>query len=172
MECYSETVRPSCCPTASHKTALLPTDAPWGLPDASVGKEPACQRRGHRRLGFDSRVGKVPWRRAWQLTPVYLAWRIPWTEEPGGRQSKRSPPEPLNALVAAERHSAKPVVRPQLLARNLVKKVVLSLFWNSAMNSRIFSLQCKYIIIHYCFFKNVKAVSIWLVGASTSSCVP
>ena len=110
MECYSETVQPSCCPTASHTTALLPTDAPWGLTDASVGKEPACQRRGHRGLGFDSWVGKVPWRRAWQLTPVHLAWRIPWTEEPGRQQSKRSPPEPLTALVAAERHSVKPVV--------------------------------------------------------------
>ena len=27
------------------------------------------------------------WRRAWQLAPVFLAWRIPWTEELGGLQS-------------------------------------------------------------------------------------
>ena len=27
-------------------------------------------------------VRKIPWRRKWQPTPV--AWRIPWTEEPGG----------------------------------------------------------------------------------------
>ena len=26
---------------------------------------------------------KNPWRRKWQSTPVFLAWRIPWTEEPG-----------------------------------------------------------------------------------------
>ena len=25
----------------------------------------------------------MPWRRKWQLTPVFLAWEIPWTEEPG-----------------------------------------------------------------------------------------
>ena len=30
------------------------------------------------------------WRRQWHPTPVLLAWRIPWTEEPGGRQSIRS----------------------------------------------------------------------------------
>ena len=23
-----------------------------------------------------------PWRREWQPTPVFLSWRIPWTEEP------------------------------------------------------------------------------------------
>ena len=27
---------------------------------------------------------KIPWRRAWQPTPVVLAWRTPWTEESGG----------------------------------------------------------------------------------------
>jgi len=42
---------------------------------------------GEMRLGFDPWVRKIPWRRAWQLTPSILAWRIPWTEEPGGLQS-------------------------------------------------------------------------------------
>ena len=28
--------------------------------------------RRHRRHGFDPLVGKIPWRRAWQLTPVFL----------------------------------------------------------------------------------------------------
>ena len=27
--------------------------------------------------------GKIPWRRKWQPTPVFLLGRIPWTEEPG-----------------------------------------------------------------------------------------
>ena len=36
-----------------------------------------------RRLRFDPSVRKIPWRRKWQPTRV-LAWRIPWTEEPGG----------------------------------------------------------------------------------------
>ena len=33
------------------------------------GKEPACQCRRHR---FDSWVGKIPWRRKWQPTPIFL----------------------------------------------------------------------------------------------------
>ena len=36
------------------------------------GKESACQRRGHRRHGFNIWVGKIPWRRKWQPTPVFL----------------------------------------------------------------------------------------------------
>ena len=36
-------------------------------------------------------VRKIPWRRKWQTTPVFsLSWRIPWTEEPGGLQSRGS----------------------------------------------------------------------------------
>ena len=37
-----------------------------------------------RGMGFQPWVGKTPWRRAWQPTPVFLPWRVPWTEEPGG----------------------------------------------------------------------------------------
>ena len=40
--------------------------------DASGGKEPACQCRSRKRGAFDPWVGKTPWRRAWQQTPVFL----------------------------------------------------------------------------------------------------
>ena len=30
---------------------------------------------------------KVPWNRKRRRTPVFLAWKIPWTEEPGRLQS-------------------------------------------------------------------------------------
>ena len=33
---------------------------------------------------------KIPWRRSWQLTPVFLPGEFPWTEEPGGFQSMES----------------------------------------------------------------------------------
>ena len=32
-------------------------------------------------------VGKIPWRRAWQLTPVFLLRESAWAEEPGRLQS-------------------------------------------------------------------------------------
>ena len=35
-------------------------------------------------------VGKIPWRRACQPTPVFLPGGSPWTEEPGGLQSTGS----------------------------------------------------------------------------------
>ena len=40
-----------------------------GLPRWLSGKESSCQRRRHR---FDPWVGKIPWRRKWQPTPVFL----------------------------------------------------------------------------------------------------
>ena len=40
-----------------------------GLPWWLGGKESACQFRTH---GFDPWVGKIPWRREWQQTPVFL----------------------------------------------------------------------------------------------------
>ena len=43
-----------------------------GFPDGASGKEPACQCRRHKRHRFDSWVGKIPWRRALQPTPVFL----------------------------------------------------------------------------------------------------
>ena len=38
----------------------------------SSGKEPSCQSRGCKRCEFDPWARKMPWRRAWQLTPVFL----------------------------------------------------------------------------------------------------
>ena len=35
------------------------------------------------RPGLDPWVGKTPWRRAWQPTPVFLPGESPWTEELG-----------------------------------------------------------------------------------------
>ena len=39
------------------------------------------------RSGFDTWVDKIPWRRVWQPTPVFLPGESPWTEESGGLQT-------------------------------------------------------------------------------------
>ena len=44
----------------------------WASQVALVVKEPTCQCRRRKRHGFDPWVGKIPWRRAWQPTPVFL----------------------------------------------------------------------------------------------------
>ena len=43
-----------------------------GFPGGSAGKEPACQCRRCKRGRFDPWVGKIPWSRKWQHTPVFL----------------------------------------------------------------------------------------------------
>ena len=43
-----------------------------GFPGGSSGKLPACRCRRRKRSGFYPWVGKIPWRRAWQPTPVFL----------------------------------------------------------------------------------------------------
>ena len=57
------------------------------------GGESACQCRRPKRCGFDPWVGKIPWRRKWQPTPVFFPGKFhgqrslvgysPW----GGRES-------------------------------------------------------------------------------------
>ena len=58
-----------------------------GFPGGASGEEPICQWRRHQRHGFDPWVGEIPWRRAWQHTPVFL---------PGESHRQRS-------LVASQR---------------------------------------------------------------------
>ena len=44
----------------------------WGFPSGASGKELACQCRRCKRRRLDPWVGKIPWRRKWQPTPVFL----------------------------------------------------------------------------------------------------
>jgi len=43
-----------------------------GFPGGAGGKEASCQCRRHKRCGFSPCVGKIPWRKKWQPTPVFL----------------------------------------------------------------------------------------------------
>ena len=43
-----------------------------GFPGGTSGKEPIYQRRRHKTHKFNPWFGKIPWRRAWQPTPVLL----------------------------------------------------------------------------------------------------
>ena len=47
-----------------------------GFPSGASGREPACQCRRRKRHGFNPWVRRIPWRRAWQLTPVFLPGEI------------------------------------------------------------------------------------------------
>ena len=43
-----------------------------GFPGGASGKEPACQCRRYKRCWLDPWIRKIPWKRAWQPTPVFL----------------------------------------------------------------------------------------------------
>ena len=45
-------------------------------PGGASGKEHACQHRGCKRQAFDLWVGKIPWSRKWQSTPVFLPGKL------------------------------------------------------------------------------------------------
>ena len=63
-----------------------------GLPRGLSGSRVHLQCRRDRRCGFDPWVGKIPWRRAWQPTPVFLSGEShgqrslvgysPWSHKP------------------------------------------------------------------------------------------
>ena len=44
----------------------------YSFPGGTSGEEPVCQGRRCKRLRFDPWVGKIPWRRKWHLSPVFL----------------------------------------------------------------------------------------------------
>ena len=44
----------------------------WAFPGGASGKEPACQCRRRKGCKFDPLVRNIPWRRAWQPSPVFL----------------------------------------------------------------------------------------------------
>ena len=54
-----------------------------GLPRWLSGQKSTCQCRRYRRHMFDPWVEKIPWREEMATHSSILAWRIPWTEEPG-----------------------------------------------------------------------------------------
>ena len=69
---------PACSPSVAERTCLIPPiniywvpTVAWGFPGGASGKEATYQCRRHKRLGIDPWVGKIPWRRKWQPTPVF-----------------------------------------------------------------------------------------------------
>ena len=49
-----------------------------------------CNSDWKKTFGSVKRCPICCWSRTWQPTPIFFAWRVPWTEEPGGLQSMGS----------------------------------------------------------------------------------
>ena len=70
--CGHERVHRSLCSTTSlWSSTEFGTDTP-SFPGGTSSTEIACQYRRHKRPRFNPWVRKIPWRRAWQPTPVSL----------------------------------------------------------------------------------------------------
>ena len=61
-----------------------------GFPGASSGKEPACHCRRCKVIRVQSLGREDPLEEEMATHSSILAWRIPWTGEPGGLQSTES----------------------------------------------------------------------------------
>ena len=61
----------------------LTTKNAMGFPSCTSGKEATCQCKRRKKQGFNPWVGKIPLEEGIATRSRFLAWRIPWTEEPG-----------------------------------------------------------------------------------------
>ena len=65
-----------------------------GFPGGASSKQPACQCRRSKRCAFEEAQVSLGWEDPLEEDMAahssILAWRIPWTEEPGGLQPIRS----------------------------------------------------------------------------------
>ena len=59
---------------------------PWALQVALMVENPPAHA-GNMRVGLDPWVRKIPLEEGMATHPNVLAWRIPWTEEPGRLRS-------------------------------------------------------------------------------------
>ena len=92
-----------------------------GFPGAASGKEPACQCR-RQEMWVQSLSGHYPLEEGMATHSSILAWRIIWTEEPGGLQSIVSQRVGHNWSDLALRHSHDPLYLYGI-------SCILSLFW-------------------------------------------
>ena len=69
------------CPRQERVACLYSHFLKWDFTGGASGKESACQCRRLKRRRFSPWVGKIPWRRKWQPTPVFLP------EESHGKRS-------------------------------------------------------------------------------------
>ena len=67
----------------TRKPSVLPVPS-GDLPSGASGTEPACQCRRRERLQVQSLGGEDPLEEGTATHSSILAWRIPWTEQPGG----------------------------------------------------------------------------------------
>ena len=88
-----------------------------GFPSGSVGKESAVQEM--QEMWVQSLSQEDPLEEGMATHPSILAWRIPWTEEPGGLQSMGSQRVGYHSATHFVRYKKTPSV-----GRQITKKAI------------------------------------------------
>ena len=97
-----------------------------GFPDGSVGTEPACNARDAGDLGSIPVLGRSPGgRRNTAIHSSILAWRIPWTEEPGRLQSLSCKELDINEVTQHIFYLRVQVPTNSLIAKQFIKEKTL-----------------------------------------------
>ena len=116
-----------------------------------IGKESTCQCSRCKRHGFDPWVGKIPWRRKWQPTPVFLPGNFHGQRSLGGYSPYRVAKSRLSAYSTAQsyqmfseyslhsKHCAK-VYKHALWITNYMTSTMLNLQRMKDKHNRIYSL--------------------------------
>ena len=93
------------------------------FPGGASGKDPTCQCRRCKRCGFKPCIRKIPLEQGMATHSSILAWRIPWTEEPGRLQSvgsqRADTTEQLTLCSGGSRLWCNPVTHPVKQPQNL-----------------------------------------------------
>ena len=102
-----------------------------GFQGCTSGKDLACQCRRHERCEFDPWVRKIPWRRKWQPTPVFL---------PGESHGPRSLAGTQWDMTEATEHSpcGSQIIQKQMLPVEGTLFKFKRMLWAGALGNRDF----------------------------------
>ena len=82
------------------------------------GKEPACQCRRQRRHRFNPWLWKIPWKRVWQPTPVFMPGKVHGQRSRAGQGRGGYSPWGHKSRTQLSRHWLAGWRKPRFLARN------------------------------------------------------
>ena len=116
------------------------------------GEESACQCRRRRRCKFSPWIGKIPWSRKWQPTPIFLLWeshgqRNLAVYSPWGRKDSDMT-EWLSAHSHTHTHTHTPVVKSILPL--CTHSFPYSWFINVSVSSDFLEWVMTYVQYHHC----------------------
>ena len=106
---------------------VYPLQYSWDSLVAQLIKNPLVMRGP----GLDPCVERIPWRRAWQPSPVFLPGKSPWTEEPGGLQSMEPQSDVTERLSTVQQNTLltkstySPIMEEQYVRYSVLNQFVI-----------------------------------------------